>query len=97
MLKSCLYGAVGLVMLSTAAGCAGTPAGEDGEPELVVDGVEWECRRIKEVGTRLGKKTCASPEQWAAHDKQVAEQTAESNLRRRDGGLAAAGQPGMGN
>lgn len=97
MIKSCLYGAVGLVMLSMAAGCAGTPVGADDEPELVVDGVEWECRRIKEVGTRLGKKTCASPEQWAAYDKDVADQTAEANARRRDGGMVPAGQPGMGN
>jgi hypothetical protein len=95
MLKSCLYGAVGFVMLSTAAGCAGAPVGEDGEPELVVGGVEWECRRVTEMGTMLGKKTCASPEQWAEHDKAVAEQTEEANSRLRERGTSTRPTPGM--
>jgi len=95
MIRASLYGAAALVMLTSTAACAGTPKNESGDPELVVDGVEWECRRVVEVGTRLGKKTCASPEQWAAHDKAEAERTAETNTLRRESGTSTRPEPGM--
>lgn len=95
MIRACLFGAAAFVMLTSTAACAGTPKSASDEPELVVDGVEWECRRIHEVGTRLGKKTCASPEQWAAHDKAEAERTAETNALRRERGTSTLPEPGM--
>ena len=75
--------------------CAGTP--EPGDPELVVDGVEWECRRIHEVGTRLGKKTCASPDVWAERDAKEAEMAAETSRRIRERGTMMPSEGGMGN
>jgi hypothetical protein len=95
MIRACFYGAAALVMLTSTAASAGTPKNGSDEPELVVDGVEWECRRIQEVGSRLGKKTCASPEQWAAHDKAEAERTAETNALRRERGTSTPPAPGM--
>ena len=84
------------MLLTSLAGCAATPKG-DVEPELVVDGVEWECRRKTEIGTRLGKKVCASPEKWAEVDAAEKERADETSRRIREQNAVASSQTGLGN
>lgn len=68
---------LGLVVLVGA--CVGdgyvSPNGEAGTFQTA-DGTEVECRRIKEMGTRLGKRVCMQPKEWAEVDK-AAEEGAE--------------------
>jgi hypothetical protein len=93
-MKTLLKAAAIVALGMTGAACASTSASD--EPELVVDGQEWECRRAKEIGTRLGKKTCASPETWAERDAEEAEMAAETSRRIREQGSARSSEGGFG-
>lgn len=60
---------LGLVL----SGCTAIETGDDIEMAVATDGTEVECRRIKEMGTRLGKKICMEPQEWAQIDEQAEE------------------------
>lgn len=47
--------------------------GADSEMMMADDGREVECRRIKEMGTRLGRQVCMEPAEWAQIDEQAKE------------------------
>ncbi len=90
------YLAIASVLSFGLAGCASTPDG-DKEPELVVDGEEWECRRTKEIGRMIGKKQCASPQEWAKRDAIDQERAAETSRLIRERGSGQAPASGVGN
>ncbi len=60
---------LGLVL----SACTSFEPNDDVEMAQATDGTEVECRRIKEMGTRLGRKVCMEPEEWAQIDEQAAE------------------------
>ena len=93
-MKALLAAAIVGTLLSLGA-CASAPASD--EPELVVDGVEWECRRITDTGKMIPKKICGSPEQWAQHDADEAEMAARASRRIGESGGGAPSSPGMSN
>ena len=44
------------------------------EMMMTTDGREVECRRIKEMGTMLGRRVCMEPAEWAQIDEQAEEE-----------------------
>ncbi|RIJ23518.1 hypothetical protein D1224_04450 [Henriciella barbarensis] len=44
------------------------------EMVMATDGREVECRRIKEMGTMLGRRVCMEPAEWAQIDEQAEEE-----------------------
>lgn len=82
-------------LLFAMGACASNPVSD--EPELVVDGEEWECRRKAQIGSNLPKKICASPSQWAEHDTAEAEMAERSSNRIRESGGGAERTGGIGN
>lgn len=85
--------------LVLVAGCAGdgvvTGNGEAGEFQTA-DGKKVECRRIKEMGTRLGKRVCMEKTEWAEVDR-AAEEAAEDfmNSSGNASGQTPAGPSGL--
>lgn len=69
---------IALALAAMAAGCVGDGYSANGEAGTfqTADGTEVECRRIKEMGTRLGKRVCMEVEEWAEADR-AAEEGAE--------------------
>lgn len=66
------YSAICSLLAIGLSGCVGEgyipPTGPAGT-YMTADGTEIECRRIKELGTRLGERVCMEPEEWAEVDR----------------------------
>mgnify|MGYP000088352129 CR=1 FL=1 len=82
--------------LALLAGCAGdgvSTSQETGNFETA-DGKKVECRRIKEMGTRLGKRVCMEKEEWAEVDR-AAEEAAEDFMGSSRGAQQGPTSPGL--
>ena len=77
---------------------AGCTAIEDpsANSEMMVadDGTEVECRRIKEMGTMLGKRVCMEPAEWQEVDR-AAEEGAEDFMGSSRGAGQGPDSPGL--
>lgn len=72
---------------------AAQPAGEEDGVEAVVES-EIVCKNIKPLGTRMARRVCGTPAQWAALEKKTTD-AAEDDMRQVGGqGAVIATTPG---
>ena len=63
-----------VAMGALLSGCTAIEApSTSSEMVMSTDGREVECRRIKEMGTMLGRRVCMEPAEWAQIDEQAEE------------------------
>lgn len=59
------------------AACTTSNTGDDAYYLALEDGERAECRRVEELGSRLGKRVCRSVEEWEQIDEQSEEDSQE--------------------
>jgi hypothetical protein len=72
---------------ATAKVDSGTDAAATEEPERV-------CKNIKPLGTRMAKRVCGTPEQWAALEKKTTDAASDDLRHVRSTGGVIATTPG---
>jgi hypothetical protein len=70
---------------------AAAPTASGGDAEAIVES-EIVCKNIKPLGTRMAKRVCGTPAQWAALEKKTTD-AAEDDMR-QVGGQGAVLAPG---
>jgi hypothetical protein len=74
------------VTAASAAPAVAEPVAETVEAKLV-------CRTIKPTGTRVGRRICGTPEQWAASEKASTDAAQEGMRQVRDRSSVVVSQP----
>lgn len=92
-MKQLFIAASALAMLA-ACTTTDTSASSDTGDFQTADGTKVECRRIKEMGTRLGKRVCMEKQEWAEVDR-AAEEAAEDFMGSNRGAGEGASSPGL--
>jgi hypothetical protein len=75
----------------TAGAAASTVSG--GDAEAVVES-EIVCKNIKPLGTRMAKRVCGTPAQWAALEKKTTDAASDDMRQVRGQGAVIATTPG---
>jgi hypothetical protein len=72
---------------------AATPTVSGGDAEAIVES-EIVCKNIKPLGTRMAKRVCGTPAQWAALEKKTTDAAADDMRNVRSTGSVIATTPG---
>jgi hypothetical protein len=79
---------------STAPAAAEAPAAAPAPAAAEAEGPTQICKNIKPLGTRMAKRVCGTPEQWAALEKKTTEAGSDDLRQVRSTGGVIATTPG---
>ena len=80
---------------AAAAPASNAPAAAPAAPAAAeADGPTTICKNIKPLGTRMAKRVCGTPEQWAALDKKTTDAASDDLRQVRGTGGVIATTPG---
>jgi hypothetical protein len=78
----------------TAAAEEGTQSAAAAPAEDSADEVDIVCKNIKPLGTRMAKRVCGTPAQWAAYERKTTDAASEDLRQIRNTGGVIATTPG---